>query len=221
MNCSYFEKTEAFHDGMLDPEEGKRTEQHIAQCQTCQEYLALLKIKDREIINLGKVRPVLKNRTVFAREVLERIDQRKAIPVFSINRMADSLRSLLLQPALRYAFIIAAIFLSVMFGYQHYILVSKIDVLSSKIETISIENASPSRQLDRMEIISKIQRREQTPVSETEQLIRSYANLQLKYGLLVKSLKIRHPDVYEDLKQIIEEVPESSITKKEISYENL
>ncbi len=219
MDCNKLEKIEAFHDGMLDEAASKIIEKHLDQCPVCRERLAMAEIKDREIRKLRMVQPALKNRIAFRNEVLAKINTLERQPQFRAGEMLDLFRNFLLQPAMRFGFAVAAIFIAGLFFYQHYVLVSKIEFLADKLEANQII-AAP-RPIDRLDILSKFQQREPVSGAETEQLFRAFSDLQLKYGLLVKAIKIKHPEVYEELKQLIEETAETSTTQKEETYEIL
>jgi hypothetical protein len=221
MKCKYSVSIEAYQDGMLDGKQQNLVKDHIKICEDCQARLDELTEADMVIARFKSVKPELQKPGEFRNEVLQRIaampQSRSTVVDFKI--VMDNLLLFLLQPTTKVAFISAAIVIIGLFGYQQYHLVEKMDALTLRMENTMILSESTSA--DRIEILSKYQLRAQSSEENIDQLVSDFASLQLRYKVLVKALKSKYPDVYDDLEQIIDENSMPLPKQKLTNYENL
>jgi hypothetical protein len=219
MKCKYSDQLEAYQDGMLDKKQHKLLGEHIKNCADCQEKLEEVLQTDMVIAKFKMVKPELANPLEFRNEILQQIAAMPRSRVVDFRPFLDNIIYLLLQPATKVAFITAAVVILGLFGYQQYHLVEKMNALTLRMENTMI--LSESTRADRIEILSKYQLRAQSSEENIDQLVSDFASLQLRYKVLVKALKSKYPDVYDDLEQIIDENSMPLPKQKLTNYENL
>lgn len=219
MKCKYSDQLEAYQDGMLDKKQHKLLGEHIKNCAGCQERLEEVLQTDMVIAKFKMVKPELSNPLEFRNEILQQIAAMPRSRVVDFRLFLDNIIYLLLQPATKVAFITAAVVILGLFGYQQYHLVEKMDALTLRMENSMI--LSESTRADRIEILSKYQLRAQSSEENIDQLVSDFAFLQIRYKVLVKALKSKYPDVYDDLEQIIDENSMPLPKQKLTNYENL
>ena len=210
MNCKFHKNIEDYHDGNLQHKQLHWIEAHLENCPNCQLHLLELREKEQMINRFRSVSPELSNPSQFREEILDRIgprSQSKKQP--DIQRIVDVMVYFLLQPTTRYAFVSAAVLIFSLFVYQHYVLVEKIDALSDKMET-NIRYEENQRK-NRYELLSNYQEQESMTMEEVEDLIHDYRLLQIRYRAVIKVLKSKHPEVYYELQNILDEDQEELV----------
>lgn len=218
MKCKKSDHIEAYHDGMLDGKQQKLMKDHIKICEDCQASFEELTQADMVIAKFKMVKMELPNAREFRNEILQKIAVNQRSKVMDFNLFLDNLLLFLLKPATKVAFITAAIVILGIFGYQQYHLVEKMDALTLRLENNMI--MSENSRADRIEILSKYQLKAQANDENIDQLVRDFVSLDVRYKVLVKALKSKYPDVYDDLSQIIDENATTPPQKLK-SYENL
>ena len=200
MNCKQLKKIELFHRGELDNGEVFIVEEHLDGCAECTNYLNELKQYDRVLVQVKSFNPELENPHGFRDEVLERIEPRKNWSIaYEGKKVLDSIIYILIQPATRYSFITAAVLIFGVFVYQQTIIVQKIGSLEKRIETN--QNARdltiPSRRT--AEAFFKKRSEMKAQDREFNRLLNDYRLLQIKQKVLLKVLKEKYPEIYQDI----------------------
>jgi hypothetical protein len=208
MKCKYQDKIELYHDDMLSEGEIAVVGAHLENCGHCRAYLNELGAKDEVVTKLRNVKPELIHPVQFREEVLEKISPTQAKALIDLNRIANDILYVLLQPATRYVFISLATAILTLFIYQHYILVEKIDALAIRMESTMSQGENQRSIRDHMDILSKYQDGVPPSTQEIDGLISEYRSLRIRYLALTRSLESRYPEVYEELREIIDENPE-------------
>jgi hypothetical protein len=215
MKCKYEDQVTAFHDGKLDKLDTDNVQAHLKECKTCQSLLAQLEKKDAFIRQISQVDVDLRNPAQLKSQILSRLPERKTRFQDIAANVSEHILGLVLQPAARYAIISAAVFIVGLFIYQHYMLVEKVDALASRMEVNIETNVQRSSLIDRLEILSGAQGAGE--LSDLDRLINDYRILNLRYQVLVKTLKKQYPEVYRELEGIISEKTMDQDPTKEIS----
>lgn len=208
MKCNYRKKIEKYHDGSLAEKDFAIISKHLDTCTACQQYLSELEYFDRRIVQLKSFKPELINPDGFRNEVLNKIKPRQQNVVRNeIMRVIDAVIMVLVQPATRYTFITAAIVFFGLFVYQQSSIVQKIDSLEKRLESnIQHEDSQVSNRKN-IENFLKREVVEKQQDKDFEELLQDYSQLQIKYKVLIKVLKEKFPETYEDLiKEMDEEL---------------
>lgn len=206
MNCRYHEKIERYHDGRLKEQENVAIENHLETCHICRKYLGELEYKDQFLLKIKSVNPELADPDKFRNEILSNVKPKmKWSFKYNLMNVFDPVLFVLLQPATRYSFISAAIIFFGIFVYQQSTIVQKIDSLEQRMETSINGRKTNISNRDHTEILSKYQEREKEGVDEIENLLDNYQLLQIKYRFLIRTLKDKYPETYDEIVRIIEE----------------
>ncbi|MCK5704485.1 MAG: hypothetical protein KAI29_25205 [Cyclobacteriaceae bacterium] len=206
MECKYIGKIEKFYGNKLSNQEITIINKHLETCNICSDFLKELEYSDQFIAQMKLVKPDLPNPVSFRREVLSKIKLKPRM-VFrnDIRHMIDVIIYILVQPATRFAFISAAILFFGLFVYQQSMIIQKIGTLEKRMETnMDIRDSQKFNRLD-IEALFKVRKEENVGEEEIEDVLNDYRILQVKYRILIKVLKDKHPETYRELLKIIDE----------------
>jgi hypothetical protein len=206
MTCRYSKKVEKYHNGRLDEQGVATIENHLETCDICSGQLNELKRSDQLLSKIKSIEPQLANPFNFRNEILANLKQKnKRSYKYDLMKVFDTIIYILLQPATRYSFISAAMVFFGIFVYQQSIIVQKIDTLEQRMEFSAQGRKSKSSDQDNMEILSRYKDREEERLDDIENLLDNYQLLQIKYRFLIRTLKEKYPDTYNEIARIIEE----------------
>jgi hypothetical protein len=206
MKCKHQKKVENFHVGEISKEDLSFLREHLKTCVECKEFLGELKYNDQVLAAVKSFKPTLNNPVAFRKEILDNIKPRKSRSVFNeLSKMLDTLIFILVQPATRYSFITAALFIFGVFIYQQTIIVQKIGSLEKRMETAAKSGDIKSSSLKNVEAFFKKRSGVKTEDKEFNELLDDYRTLQIHHKVLLKVLKERYPEIYRDIMKELEE----------------
>ncbi len=219
MKCENLEKIDLYFEKKLNDQERAFIAEHLETCDACHGYLNDLKHTDRVIGQLKSFNPELANPLAFRNEVLAKINPiQESVFQSTLDRIVEAIISILVKPATKYAFVaFAAIFFG-LFVYQQSMIFQKMDDLEKRMES-KAENVPTSRELS-LETFFKRKEAKMIEEKHTDNLLNEHRYLQLKYTILLKVLKDRHPDTYREFIQKIEKETQLP-TDKSNDYEDL
>lgn len=211
MTCRYSKKIEQYYDGRLDEQEVATIENHLGTCITCSKQLNEMKRSDQVLARIKSVKPEVANPITFRNEILANLKPKaKRNYRYELMKVFDTIIYVLLQPATRYSFITAAVIFFGIFVYQQSIIVQKIDTLEQRMELRAQARKSKRFDQDDLEILSRYKDREGERPGEIENLLDNYQLLQIKYRFLIRTLKEKYPETYDEIVRIIEEEKSAS-----------
>ncbi len=221
MKCKKLEKIDLYFEKKLNDQERAYISKHLETCGDCHGYLNDLKRTDQVIAQLKSFNPELTDPAAFRNEVLRNVNpNRRTVLQNALDHMVENLISILVMPTTKYAFVAAAIVFFGLFAYQQSTIVQKMDALEKRMESkMATENLPASGRLD-LEAFFKKKKAKMTGESQTDNLLNDYRYLQLKYAILLKVLKERHPDTYREFIQKVEKETQLP-TNKSNDHENL
>ena len=207
MHCKYHKKIEAYHHGMLKEQVSEQIRAHLQECRDCSGYLAELKTTDQIIEKVKDFSPVLQNPGTFKNEILSKIEKRKKRNVSNtVFLWIDKLIYALVHPVTRYSFISAAVIIFGVFIYQQTIIVQKIGSLEKRMETsvksddtrLNDKKSQPGR-LTGIEALIKKRPGSTAGDVEFNELLEDYQLLLLKHKILLRSLRKKYPETYQEI----------------------
>lgn len=213
MKCKHQKKVENYHVGEISKEDLDSLREHLKTCAECKEYLGELKYNDQVLAGVKSYKPSLNNPVAFRNEILENIKPRKSRSFFDeLSKMLDAFIFVLVQPATRYSFITAALLIFGVFIYQQTIIVQKIGSLEKRMEASAKSGDIKSSSLKNVEAFFKKRSGVKTEDKEFNELLDDYRTLQIHHKVLLKVLKERYPETYQDIMKELEEadlIPEN------------
>lgn len=202
MKCKYSKNIVAYHEGRLDQDDQRDMRNHLKTCTICQQYLAELEFVDQRLAQLKSYNPKLENPVDLRNEVLRKIKPRRQLVFKSeISHMLDVVISLLVQPATRYAFFTAAIVFFGLFVYQQSSIVQKIDSLEKRLESKMNNEDSKTSNRSSIEALLKREVEGRHQNKDFDELLQDYSELQIRYRLLIRTLKEKYPETYKELEK--------------------
>lgn len=221
MKCENLEKIDLYFEKKLNDREHAFITEHLETCDDCHGYLNALKRTDQVIAQLKSFNPELINPVAFRNEVLEKIyPKRRSIFQLTLDRIAETIISILVKPATKYAFVVTAILFFGLFVYQQSMIFQKMEALERRMESnVATENLPNSNQMN-LETFFKKKEAKMTGEIQANNLLNEHRYLQLKYTILLKVLKERHPDTYREFMQKIEKETQMP-TDNSNNYEEL
>ena len=199
MKCKQLKKIENYYRGGLTDLELAFIQEHLETCDVCSGYLNELKYHDQFLSRVKNIRPELQDPVTFRNEILSNI---KPVKKWSARqefiKVIDTIIFILLHPAARYSFITAALLIFGIFIYQQTIIVQKIGSLEKRIEVNTKNHDSQSSNRMNIEAFLKKQDVEKISNQEFDDLLNNYRLLQIKYKVLIKLLKEKHPETYRE-----------------------
>ena len=206
MECKYIGKIEKFYENKLSDQEIIIINNHLETCNICSDFLKELEYSDQFISQIKLVKPDLADPVSFRHEVLSKIKLKPRM-VFrnDVRHMIDVIIYILVQPATRFTFISAAVLFFGLFVYQQSMIIQKIGTLEKRMETNM--NIRDSQKFNRLDIEALFKGRKEGNVGEEEieDVLNDYRILQVKYRILIKVVKDKHPETYRELLKIIDE----------------
>ena len=206
MKCKQLKKIELFQKGELTSGEVPFIRKHLDGCSECKNFLNELGQYDYIVARIKSYDPELENPGMFRNEILERIQPRNKWRIASeFNKVLDKIIYILIQPATKYSFITAALLIFGVFIYQQTIIVQKIGLLETRLETKQDvgDFKKPSRKT--VEAFFKKRSGLKKEDKEFNELLDEYRSLQIKYSMLLRAIKLKYPESYEDILNGLEE----------------
>ena len=202
MKCKQLKKVEQYHDGDLSNQEADFIKSHMEGCPDCREYLKSLHAQERVLSHMKTFQPVLENPKAFKQEVLKQIEnQKRRSAREEINKIGDTIMYILLQPVTKFSFAAAAIVIFGVFIYQQMVIVQKIGSLEKRMES----NVAPTdTRISSLKYLETYFKKRPGGKSEYNELLEDYWLLQIQHKVLLKALKNKYPDVYQDIVKELE-----------------
>ena len=142
-----------------------------------------MKVFKPELVNPGK----------FRNEILGKIESKqKGDLLYDVSSLLDHVIALLVHPVTRYSFISAALIIFGVFIYQQTVIVQKISSLEKRMEVKPLRGKS-------IDAFFKRRSSENTEDKEFNDLLDDYRLLMLKHRVLLKSLKEKYPEAYNEV----------------------
>jgi len=207
MNCEQLKKIEPYYNGELSDQENALIKQHLEGCHDCGKYLNELIFHDRVLSGLKSFNPEINNPIEFRGEILGKVKTRKNWSIsHGLTKLLDFLIFILVQPATRYSFVTAAMLIFGVFIYQQTIIVQKIGSLEKRMEVNAKAGNVKTSNRKTVEAFFKKRSGLKAEDKEFNELLDDYRLLQLKHKVLIKALKEKFPDTYQDIMKELEEV---------------
>ena len=202
MECKQQKKVEQYHDGDLSNQEADFIKSHMEGCPDCREYLKSLHAQERVLSHMKTFQPVLENPKAFKQEVLKQIEnQKRRSAREEINKIGDTIMYILLQPVTKFSFAAAAIVIFGVFIYQQMVIVQKIGSLEKRMES----NVAPAdTRISSWKYLETYLKKRPGGKSDYNELLEDYRLLQIQHKVLLKALKNKYPDVYQDIVKELE-----------------
>lgn len=207
MKCKQLKKIKPYHKGELKDHESDFIKQHLNVCSDCKKYFFELNVYDQVLSQVKSYKPQLANPSAFRNEILDNIHPRKKWSMYNeLTKLLDSIIFILIQPATRYSFITAAILIFGVFIYQQSIIVQKIGSLEKRME--SNMKTGDSKSLNRKNVENIFDKRSELKDEDKEfnELLDDYRKLQKKHKVLLKVIKERYPEAYQELLKELDRV---------------
>jgi len=206
MKCKQQKKVDNYHSGELNEQDHNFIKEHLNSCTECKAYLGELKYKDKVLTRVKSFKPELPNPVAFRNEVLDNIKARKSWSIYTeLTKLLDSFIFILVQPATRYSFITAAVLIFGVFIYQQTIIVQKIGSLEERLESNVRSGNTKTSSLKNLEAFFK--KRSVLKIEDKEfiELLEDYSLLQIQHKVLLRVLKERYPETYQEIMKELEE----------------
>lgn len=200
MKCKYQKYVESYHKGKLEDKDSDQMRTHLQACLICSDYLAELKATDHILAKVKRFGPVLENPGKFKNEIFTKIEKRKKRNENTVlSQWIDKLIYVLIHPVTRYSFVTAALLIFSVFLYQQMVIVKKIGALEKRMEAKSGGEIVSESNRKRIEVLFRKGNNLNPHEYEFEELTNRYQNLEIKHRVLLKMLKEKYPEAYQDV----------------------